>query len=130
MLFYSGDLGFNYARKSERILDSMATILSEFSQRLKQAYNIDLVYVVIPNKYSIYNDFIRPYFYDNYIAQVSEKLRAKGVPFIDLYSVYMNYSTDDSRLLYFPNDTHFTPFGKRLLVEAAIKELRNSGLVH
>ena len=128
MLFYSGDLGFNYAHKSERILDLMATILSEFSQKLKQAYNIDLVYVVIPNKYSIYNDFVRPYFYDNYITQISEKLRAKGVPFIDLYSVYMNYrSTDDSRLLYFPSDTHFTPFGKGLLVEAAIKELKNLG---
>ena len=130
MLFYTADLSFSFAEKPEGILRSMAHALTEFSHKLKQEYNIDLVYVIIPNKYSIYNDLAnKSYFYDNYIPRITEKLRTKGMHVIDLYSIYMNYrKTDDSKLLYFRSDTHFTPLGKELLRDAVLKELKNLGI--
>jgi len=114
MLFYFQAVEFNKTPKAAEDLDMMARNIKFLSDQLEREYNIVLIYVILPNKYSIYSDFVEPdYVYDNFIPDINNRLIEKGVKVINIYTEYMTYrSNDDSKLLYFPSDTHYSPLGQ------------------
>lgn len=126
MLFFKDEVQFDRYPKSAATIDSVAESISLLSEKLKKLYDIDLVYVVIPNKYSIYGDFSdKGYRYDGFIPLLTEKLTARGVRNVDLYSVYLNGRKSGKPLLYYSSDTHYTALGKSLLVDACIKVIND-----
>lgn len=119
MLFYQRDIDFGKTRKSDALLDQTADSIERLSKTLQKRYNVELIYVVIPNKYSVYHHLVQDgYRYDDFIPRLSRKLTARGVKNIDLYSLYCRYNKPGMPLLYYASDTHYTPLGKRLLVDA------------
>lgn len=126
MLFHSEDLEFYGKITEDAELETMAGHVQHLAKELMADYNIELVYMIMPNKYSIYNDLVNGlYKYDNFIPRVNAKLREKGIPVIDVYTAYMDFrkKNGDTRLLYFPSDTHFTPLGKDIAVNLTAREL-------
>ena len=110
----------------DNALDAMAEMIAWLSQELDAQFNIELVYLIMPNKYSIYGKDIDPdYVYDGFIPAVQERLAAWGIPYIDAYGAYQAYrSKDDGQLLYYHSDTHFTPFGKQVVLNEILRYLR------
>ena len=126
MLFFADAVNFNLRPKSAAELDAMAEMIAWLSQELDAQFNIELVYLIMPNKYSIYGKDIDPdYVYDGFIPAVQERLAARGIPYIDAYGAYQAYrSKDDGQLLYYHSDTHFTPFGKQVVLNEILRYLR------
>ena len=123
MLFYSEDLDFAAQRKNDDMLESAARDIATLSEHLKRRFDLDLIYVIVPNKYSIYHRYVgNGYSYDGFIPRLSKKLTAYGVRNVNLYSLYSRYDKSGP-LLYYATDTHYTPLGKRLLVDACLKTL-------
>ncbi len=119
MLFYQRDLEFSRLKKSDAMLDSTADSIARLSATLKKRYNLDLVYLVIPNKYSVYHSLVTGGdSYDRFIPRLSKKLTDRGVKNLDAYSLYSRFNKVGMPLLYFSSDTHYTAYGKSLLVDA------------
>jgi hypothetical protein len=127
MLFYQPDIEFSKLKKTDAMLDLVAESLARLSVTLKKRYNIDLIYMVIPDKYSVYHDLVpNGYIYDDFIPRLSKKLTNRGVKNIDVYTLYSRYNKPGMPLLYYSSDTHYTTYGKSLLVNACIEKIMRS----
>jgi hypothetical protein len=118
LLFYKEEVSFDRDLKSKGLIDQTAENILIVSKILETKYNIKLIYVVIPNKFSIYNDYVNgKYEYDNFIPLLCKELDERHVLNINLYDSYMNYRRDGgTEWLYYKSDTHFTQFGREFLV--------------
>jgi len=125
MLYYFQAVEFNQNPKAAADLDMMARNIKFLSDQLDSEYNIELIYVIVPNKYPIYSDFVEPdYIYDNFIPEINKRLIEKGVNVIDMYSSYMAYrKNDDSKLLYYPSDTHFSALGQDIFFKEIVRKI-------
>jgi hypothetical protein len=124
MLFYQRDLDFASLAKPDPVLIRTADRVADLAQILRRKYNLELLFVVVPDKYSVYRDYLdqeRPY--DRYIPRLVERLRDRGVPAVDLYSAYLRFRRNDPRPLYFAGDSHYTASGKMVLVDECIREI-------
>lgn len=131
MLFYQRDLEFDRMKKSEALLDSTADSIAKLAETLKSRYDIELVYLPIANKFSVYHGWVpgaKPY--DDFMPRLCRKLTERGVVNLDSYTLYSHYNKPEMPLLYFASDTHYTAHGKALLLEACadlVRKLRGSG---
>ena len=125
MLFYSEAVDFNRSVKTDYTINRVADNIEYLADELYNRYNIVLIYTIIPNKYSIYNDYAdSSYRYDDFIPHINNKLIDRGVSVIDVYSPYRKYhNNDDSMLLYYPSDTHYSPFGRQIFLKATIAKV-------
>ena len=122
MIFYANAVNFNRKVKTEEEMRTLVEYVTQLAKDLKERYNLTLVYALIPNKYTIYHDFIdEAYVYDNFIPRINKQLKDTGIPVIDIYTRYKAYrATDDSQPLYLRADTHWTPLGKSMFVNEAV----------
>lgn len=131
MLFYQRDLEFDRIKKSEALLASTADNIARLAATLKSRYDIELVYLPIANKFSVYRGLVpgaKPY--DDFIPRLCRKLTERGVANLDSYTLYSRYNKPGMPLLYFASDTHYTAHGKTLLLESCadlVRKLRGSG---
>jgi len=122
MLFYFQEVEFNRKLKTEDEFDLAISNITFVAERLNEQYNIELIYLIIPNKYSIYGDFVDPdYTYDKYIPKINDGLKKNKVNIIDLYSEYIDYrQNDNSLLLYPPSETHYSGLGRLILTDEIV----------
>jgi len=119
MLFLQEALDFAEMEKTDEDLEVLAENILGLKNDLKRVYNIDLVFMIIPDKSTVYLEYLDyKTTYDDYIPRLQEKLEQKWIEFVDVYQKYLDYrADDDSDLLYLKSDTHFTKVGKSLSVE-------------
>jgi hypothetical protein len=130
MLFYYEDVDFNKTNTEKKYVDMMAFNIQLLGKILKQKYGLELIYVIMPTKYSIYGKYHEDFKgYNNFIPSVIDSLQNLKVNTFDTYSVYSNALDIDKDFLYYSADTHFTPRGKRIVVDEIIKLLKNIGAI-
>jgi hypothetical protein len=127
MLFFYEGTEFSRRKKTDREIQSLCNSLVFLSSRLQSRYNINLLYIIIPNKYSLYGNLVhKDYVYDQFIPEVNEKLREKGIDTIDVYKIFTEYmAANNDEILYYPNDTHFKPVAVQLLLDAVVDYIRS-----
>lgn len=119
MLFYQRDIEFGRTRKTEATLESTADSIATLAAALKKRYDIDLVYLVIPDKYSVYRALApNAQAYDRFIPRLCAELTERGVKNLDVYSLYASYSKPGMPPIYYSSDTHYTALGKSILAGA------------
>ena len=124
MLFYSEDVDFDTNQHLDTYLQTYAQKVKQLRDTLKNQYNLDMIYVIVPNKYTIYNYLDKDSSYNNFIPKIQTELAKNNINFVDLYSPYTQYiKTDNSKLLYYPNDTHFTPIAKNILIDELVEKI-------
>ena len=125
MLFDEDSVTFNRRTKTKDEIDALAKFIAQTSRELKKRYNVQLIFAMVPNKYTVYHDFVRgDYIYDDFVPNLNQKLHEHGVVYADIYQTFHNYrATDDSQLLYFSTDTHWTPLGKAVFLKEIIKTM-------
>ena len=131
MLFYQRDIQFGRMKKSEAMVAQAADSIAALSAALKERYGIDLVYLVIPDKYSVYRA-LAPHAesYDGFIPRLCAELTRRGVKNLDGYSLYCRYNKPGMPPIYYSSDTHYTALGKSILVDAAAEVLEGMGAAH
>lgn len=125
MLFYFEEVEFNTNKHLDKNLDKYAQNVKNLKDTLKNKYNLDMIYVIIPNKYTIYSHLDKNGSYNDFIPKIQSELNKQGIDYVDLYSLYNQYTkTDNAKLLYYPNETHFTAKAKEILVDELTKKIR------
>jgi hypothetical protein len=122
MLFFNEDIDFNKRTIGQEYIDMMANNVRILRDTLRDKYNIELIYVLMPTKYSIYGKYDKGYTaYNNFIPRAYSSLIKHNINTFDLYTIYMKQENIDTDLLYYKGDSHFTPRAKNLLLDQLIK---------
>lgn len=130
MLFYYEDVEFNKTNTEKKYVDMMAFNISLLGKILKEKYDLELIYVIMPTKYTIYGKYREDFKgYNNFIPSVLDSLGKLEVNTFDTYSLYTKALDIDKDFLYYSGDTHFTPRGKKMLVNEIIKLLKEKGAI-
>lgn len=128
LLFYSEDVNTFYQTETDQYVSSLADSFVQLKNKLATKYNTDLLLVVIPGKYSLYNDFINKNDkYDNLIPKLQVQLLKNKVSFIDTYSLFKANRINDGKLLYYAGDSHYNAVGKALLAKEIVKKIKDMG---
>lgn len=129
ILFFHEGTMFNLSRKTTEDIQNLCNSIQFLSDKLKSDFNVTLLYIILPNKYSLYGNLVhKEYVYDNFIPKVNKILKEKQINIIDVFSLYLQYiKQDKDNLLYYPNDTHATPLGVKILLDAVVEKLIEMG---
>lgn len=104
----------------DQFLDLAKKIKSQ-QDALLETHNISMIYMIIPNKATIYPEaaWISP---PDFIPKLESQLEAIWVSYISAYTTLLQEkSQESSPSLYFLNDTHYTKKGKLLLVDQVLE---------
>jgi len=120
MLFSESEISFNNRQNRFDSINQMADNISQETKLIKDKYNLTLIYLIIPNKFSIYGERAASgQEYDNFIPKLQEALKNKNIKYVDIYGVFNRYRQQHpDKLLYYVGDSHYTPLGKELLTNA------------
>src|ERR1051326_2745759 len=97
------------------IADNIAAIHDELQLRC----HAELVFMPIPNAYTLYHGFVNNDPYDSFLPRLCARLEERGVRTIDLYERFR----DSREILYLPTDSHWNTAGVHLAVDQAVRLL-------
>jgi hypothetical protein len=127
MLFYYEDVNFNNQKVPEEIISIMANNVKFLRDTLKEKYNIELIYSILPTKYSIYGKYTSNYTaYNNFAPQAYKALLKHNINTFDAYTLYTKENNIEEDLLYYKGDSHFTPRGKTIVIQELLKLLSSA----
>ena len=127
-LFYEEEVsrekpyGFYYPHP-DSIIEDIADHIATARSLLKERFNTELVFLGIPNAYTIYHTFVNNDAYDNFLPRLETQLNRRGVKTIDLYEKFL----DAKDIVYMPTDTHWNASGCAIAVQQTLQTLRELG---
>lgn len=121
MLHYKQEVQSNRKPKTDREIAELAGYVRRASDELREKYGVRLIFMPVPNKYTLYGyDYGRYSYntegerYDGFIPRLYRELDKKGVDYVDLYTPIRQ-----SRVpVYDPTHAHWNFAGKHIAVEA------------
>ncbi len=113
--------GFYYQYPDEEIRKYADNILY-LKEKLREIYNLDLLFVPVPNKISIYSCLISDVPYNDFLPKLYKELDMRGVDYIDLFTLFSR----STEILYHGTDTHWNEKGVQLALELFLKKLNNN----
>jgi hypothetical protein len=124
-LFYEEEVAHNrtcgfYYPHSDSLIDDIADVLATLNERLKVEYDADLIFMPIPNAYTLYHKFINADPYDQFIPRLDSALNKRGVATADLYTPF----TTTNEILYFPTDSHWNARGVSIALRVVLDRIR------
>jgi hypothetical protein len=124
-LFYEKEFGnepggFSYQYTDDEIERYADNILA-LSRNMKEAYNLDLIFMPIPNKYTIYHSMINDDQYNNFLPRLYNELDKRHVQYVNLYNEFAS----SSDTLYYGTDTHWNKKGVDRALRLTLEKLGN-----
>jgi len=116
---YSHDPGGFYYNYAEEELNTYADNILHMSKVFKSDYNLELIFMAVPNKYSIYHKMVSDDQYNDFLPRLYAELDERGVHYIDLYTEYVN-SPDT---LYYGTDTHWNEKGLNKALNLVLEKM-------
>jgi len=124
-LFYYDQMndepGSFYYQYSQEEIDLYCDNIAELASNLSEHYNLKMVFMGIPSKYTINHRLLNNDPYNQFLPRIHEGLEQRGIPYIPLYREYN--STDD--ILYFGTDTHWNEKGQKIALKKTIETLNS-----
>jgi hypothetical protein len=109
-----------YYQHSQEEIDNYCDNIADLAKKLDENYNMEMVFMAIPSKYTIYHTLVNDDKYNNFIPRIYAGLEERGVPVIPVYEDFM--ASDE--VLYYGTDTHWTPAGLSIALDNTIKTLK------
>ena len=125
MLFSYAEVDAYNMEFSHEDIAVMADVIVEIREILEREYNIEMIFLPIPDKYTIYGDYAGAGPYNNLIPRLEKELERRGVPCVNILPDYMEYREkhDINDLIYYPGDTHWNPTGVHIAAGALLQYL-------
>lgn len=107
-------------------IDLYCNNIADLSEKLREHYNLHMIFIVLPSKYTVYHKLINDHRYNNFIPTLYKELEERNIPVVKVFDEYMN----SEELIFYPTDTHWTPAGleialkKTLQVIDSVKQVR------
>lgn len=107
-------------------MENICNNIKDLSEKLKRLYNIHLVFMPIPAKFTLYHTIVSNERYNNFIPRLQEGLTKRNVSYIDVYSEFRS----SDQVLYYGTDAHWNVKGLESAVDLTIKYLKESNLIN
>jgi len=109
-----------YYKFTESEINTVCNNIAIFKKLLEEKYNLELIFLPIPNKYTIYNTILNHDKYNDLLPVLYNKLEEKGISVIELYKDFK--SSKD--YVYHNTDTHWNSNGEDIAINKLIKIFR------
>ncbi len=122
-LFYNDSMKSIYRNIPITDIEKIASGL-EKTQHLLKTKNIKFLFMIGPNKETIYPEYIQnpQKIYDNY-QNLVDALKKHNVNFIDSKAILLQSKAKDNAILFSADDTHWTRYGLILVLNEMFKNL-------
>jgi hypothetical protein len=125
MLFY--DITVNemptsfYFDHNDELIKTYCDNLEDLGQQLLDRYNLEMIFVPIPNKYTLYHDVVKPEdAYNDFLPRFYKEMNNRNIKYVNVYNKFKNADT----LLYYGTDSHWNKKGVDITVEEILKKIR------
>lgn len=129
-LFYhdqvNEDITSFYYKHSDEEMDSICNYMEKLANTLREEYNLVLVYLPIPAKYTLYHGLLNDDSYNNFLPRLYEGLEKRGVRYVNIYDDYKN-CTDT---LYYRTDSHWNQLGIDMAYAKTIEYFEGDSLLN
>jgi len=119
---YGNEPGGFYYQYSDKELNTFADNILRLSRDIKSAYNLDLIFMPVPNKYTVYHTMINNDRYNNFLPRLYAELDKRGVIYINLYKEYK--SANDT--FYYGTDTHWNKKGIDKALQLVLEKMHSA----
>jgi len=106
-----------YYPHTDSLIGQIAENITAMKDILLERYNAELVFMPVPNPYTLYRSLVNNDPYDNYLPRLCARLEENGVRTVRLYEKF----SESGKILFFPTDTHWNAEGARLAADEAGK---------
>ncbi len=122
-LFYYDQLneepGSFYYQYTQEEIDTYCDNIADLADKLNEHYNLKMVFMGIPSKYTVNHTLINDDPYNNFLPRIQAGLEQRGVPYIPLFEEYI----ESQEVLYFGTDTHWNERGQQIALEKTLRTL-------
>jgi hypothetical protein len=109
-----------YFDHTDELISRYCDNIEDLASKLKNHYQIDMIFLPVPNKYTIYHEKINPQDkYDEFLPRLYKALEARKIPFVDIFHEFRK-SKD---FLYYGTDTHWNEKGVDITVKKILEQL-------
>ena len=91
--------------------------LQKLNDQLIEKFNIELIFLPIPNKYTIYHKLLNNNEYNNFLPKIYSEMMKRNVKVCNIYDSFMNSEKE----LYYPTDTHWNEEGIKITVSQLLR---------
>jgi hypothetical protein len=125
-LFYHREVsdehwGFYY-QHSEKEINTYCNNIADLAAKLEKEFSLKMVFVVVPNKYTIYHTMLNDHTYNDLLPDIYKGLEKRNIPVVKLYKPYLR---NKGEKLYHGTDTHWNQQGIDIAVNKTIKVIEN-----
>lgn len=113
-----------YYQHSDKEIINICNNIDYLSNTLWEKYNIRLVFLPLPAKYTLYHDMINNHEYNNFIPRLYDCLEDKNILHVKVYEEYMNAD----QLIFYGTDEHWTEHGVKIAFNKTLDVLRNDSI--
>ncbi len=109
-----------YYQHSDAEIETYCDNIADLRKKLKEQYNLDMLFFPMPCKYTVYHKFLNQDPYNNLLPRIYKGLEKRGVPVIKLYDDYMQ----STEILYYGTDTHWNEKGINIALSKTLDFLK------
>ncbi len=129
-LFYhdqlNGEKTSYYYDFSQSEIDSICDNMASLANKLRYTYNLHLLYLPIPAKYTLYHNVINDDPYNDFLPRLYKGLTERGVRFVNIFNDYRN-SPDT---LYYHTDSHWNQQGIDMAYSKTVEYIQNDTMLN
>jgi hypothetical protein len=118
---YGTDPGNFYYQYTDAEIGLYADNIARLKNSLLEQYNLQLVFLPIPNKYSVYHKVINKDQYNGFLPKLFKELDKRQVCYVDVYHAFKN----NPEPLYYGTDTHWNEKGIDIALNLTLEKMDN-----
>ncbi|MFA5403487.1 MAG: hypothetical protein WC358_00985 [Ignavibacteria bacterium] len=111
-----------YYKYSNEELQNICNNIEDLSEKLYEKYNLKLVFLPIPNKYTFYHKLLNNDTYNNFIPALCNELKKRNIGVIEIYEEFLK----SDKILYYPTDTHYNQDGDNIVLKKILEYLNSN----
>lgn len=112
-----------YYDHSDSLINTYCDNMIFMARNLKELYNLDMVFLAIPNKYTMWHKKINPKDeYDNFLPRLYKEMDKRNIQHVDIYHDFLKSDT----ILYYGTDSHWNKNGVDIAVENILEHFRKN----
>lgn len=99
-----------YYKFSEAELSRTADNIKSLSDKLKNDYNLEFLFMPVPSSYTINHRIVNQDEYNMFLPKLFAELDKRNVRYMNLYDIFLK----SDKQLYYPTDTHWNEDGMKI----------------
>jgi hypothetical protein len=110
-----------YYNFSQVQIDSICDNMADLSLKLKKSYHMDLVYLPLPARYTLYHTVLNNDTYNDFLPRLYKGLDARGVKYVNVYEDLINRRDT----IFYRTDEHWKQEGLDITYKKTIEYLKS-----